>query len=483
MSHAAANRRLVSSVDEAEVAAALSDYYGDPAVRARIREFLGGTTAGEATAVFLTDHTPTAARAFQPRPLREIEQLLGAGMELARSLWDRRALLAHLDLEHVAFDEPWRPYVDAGRSLELQRPAARAVAEILEEHGIRPLHLLSGRGHHFVWSLEQTSPAAASLARLGRPGARLLDMYRQPQPPGGEVVGEHLGAAFHGLGLVMEYLAHRVLERAAPQTPISVQLTAVVSGSGLAGREVVSIDVSEYGDPLHKRTIRVPFTAYLKAFALGKALPAPDLPALIMLPSDLLPETEAIAAMARPERARALARRSSARIPDASAQSEALIASYAASPLAAFHRDFHATAPEPPERWPASYDRLDLAGLPPCVRRALEHPNDLLLRPAWIQLVVRTLVALGWHPRHVAGLVRSKYERDFGWVPDLHFWEAATRADFYVRLFAGLVATGRDQGIDFNCRSSQEKDMCTESACPWNLASLQPALLRERRHG
>ena len=26
------------------------------------------------------------------------------------------------------------------------------------------------------------------------------------------------------------------------------------------------------------------------------------------------------------------------------------------------------------------------------------------------------MLALGWHPRHIAGLIRSKYARDFGWT-------------------------------------------------------------------
>ena len=30
--------------------------------------------------------------------------------------------------------------------------------------------------------------------------------------------------------------------------------------------------------------------------------------------------------------------------------------------------------------------------------------------------LVRVMLALGWHPRHIAGLVCSKYQRDFGWT-------------------------------------------------------------------
>jgi hypothetical protein len=142
--------------------------------------------------------------------------------------------------------------------------------------------------------------------------------------------------------------------------------------------------------------------------------------------------------------------------------------------FAAFHR-----AARPighPRKWPETYDRLDLETLPACAARILAEPNDLLLRPAGLQLVVRALVALVWRPRHVAGLIRSKYERPYGWRADLHFHDARLRAEFYTRLFAGLVRVGGDRLVDFNCKSTQEKGLCPSGGCPWNLATLRDRL-------
>jgi hypothetical protein len=53
------------------------------------------------------------------------------------------------------------------------------------------------------------------------------------------------------------------------------------------------------------------------------------------------------------------------------------------------------------------------------------------------------MLSLGWHPRHIAGLIRSKYERDYGWGGKWHRYDATSRADFYTRLFAGLFMTGQ----------------------------------------
>jgi hypothetical protein len=88
--------------------------------------------------------------------------------------------------------------------------------------------------------------------------------------------------------------------------------------------------------------------------------------------------------------------------------------------------------------WPHTYDHTPLQNLPEGVRDALLFPNDLLLRPTSIRAVTETLVSRGWHPRHVAGLIRSKFERDYGWGNQWKDYSPSMRADFYVRIFSGL---------------------------------------------
>jgi hypothetical protein len=53
----------------------------------------------------------------------------------------------------------------------------------------------------------------------------------------------------------------------------------------------------------------------------------------------------------------------------------------------------------------------------------------------------------GWHPRSIAGLIRSKFERDHGWGDYWYRYDAAARADFYVRVLGGedlLLRRGRE---------------------------------------
>jgi hypothetical protein len=53
-----------------------------------------------------------------------------------------------------------------------------------------------------------------------------------------------------------------------------------------------------------------------------------------------------------------------------------------------------------------------------------------------------------------------------------------TRAEFDVRVFAGLVATGLDRMVDFNCVSAREKNICPDVGCPHDRR-----VLRERALG
>jgi hypothetical protein len=176
-------------------------------------------------------------------------------------------------------------------------------------------------------------------------------------------------------------------------------------------------------------------------------------------------ERQGLATMRDADEVVRLAKRASAQIPDQSAGTLGLVRSYRQSGLARFHDYFYAAEHDPHEQWPKTYDRTPLDAFPICVGRILRFPNDLLLKPAGIQHVARTLLAVGWHPRHIAGLIRSKFERDYGWGPAWFVYDAALRADFYTRLFSGLLATGLDPIIDYNCQSTREKGYCCAHYC------------------
>jgi hypothetical protein len=268
-----------------------------------------------------------------------------------------------------------------------------------------------------------------------------------------------------GLTLVLEYLAHAVLRHAAQHTLIPVVVNGTPVGSGLVGRECVSLDFSHGGDPLDVRHIRMAFSAYQWHLArpdiFGEA--AAMHPPLATVPRHQRSLTAFLLAGRDLESARRIARRSAVVVPDVSRGVERAIDHYRRSLLARFHAGFIAgrAAAEPVPAVPND--------LPPCITQPLLRPNDLLLKPEFIQNLVRGLLARGWNASQIAALVEREYRRDHGWGDRWARLDARTRADFDVRVFAGLVTEGVDQLIDFNCTSSQEKHMCPIVECHHDL--------------
>ena len=155
-------------------------------------------------------------------------------------------MIADFDIEYVNFDDPAEAFVDPERVFAIQQPVVETIERLVREYGIDALHVLSGRGHHFVWRIAQNSAVFNELAEIGRGPPSLWHCETEVHPPNGRAVPIELARAFAGLGLVMEFLAHRVKQSAAPHTEIPVELTAVEVGPSKHDREMISIDISEY---------------------------------------------------------------------------------------------------------------------------------------------------------------------------------------------------------------------------------------------
>jgi hypothetical protein len=414
----------------------LRDYYRQPAVRERMLEFLGADEAGDFTAEYITADTPTLAERAPLLPW-ELATQLDAGRDICRSLADRDSLIAHLDIEYVNFDFPADAYLDPARAFALQEPIEIAVKRVLAHYGIDALHILSGRGHHFVWRINRASKVFARLAETGRP-TLTQDSLMLRRRDG--LDAPSITCAFAGLGLLMEFVARLVIELSSAETVIPVEMTAVEVAPSRRGREMISIDLSEYADPLPMRTIRVPYSGYLKPWQQSYAVGTGNLPRIgpiIFVTLDVADLRHGIAAMREPKLAAALARESSAIIPDQTNGTEHLLHHYLGSDLKRSHDLFYAARHDDPRRWPETYDHTPLDALPAGVREALRHPNDLLLRPVGMKSVTNALLDRGWHPRHIAGLIRSKFERDYAWGEEWKDYSPALRADYYTRIFAG----------------------------------------------
>jgi len=451
------------------------EYYRHPAVRTRIREYCGATHAigaigaGKFTCAYVaavdggdSGSSWESARLYPPE---ELPRLLDAGADISRSMWDTDSLLFHLDLDYLNPEQPAEPFLHPADVFFALEPVYAATRQVLHAFGIDALEIVTGRGHHFSGRIPWTHPVVHHLAELvpEMPAWHATMAARMPEWMT-HTLDEAQARAYTGIGMLVEHLAHLILRRAAPHTSIPVVFNGTeVGGTGLAGRACVSIDFSYAGDPLDVRHIRVAFGAYqmhrFRPDIFGHDV-AHDIPVIAAVPRAHRSLFKILTDARRPSSAALDAEHRSVEMPDVAQGIASLLVDYMPTRLAAFHREFYRAAPHPPARWPETYDRFDPATLAPCIGAPLVHPNDLLLQPARIQYLTRGLLAHGWEPRHIAGLVHSRYAADHGWGERWSRQDARTRAEFDVRVFAGLIAAGLDQATDFNCVSAQEKHLC-----------------------
>ena len=213
-------------------------YYSHPAVRARMGEFLGMEPgSGKATSMFLTIGDEHQINYLKARKVSELPACLEQDFEICRSLWDSVSLLVDLDIEYVNFDFPAEPYLHPQRTFALQEVVEATVEKQLLSFGIVPLHLLSGRGHHFIWRIRRDSKSFDQLKTLGHPTQSILSHYERTASPGSGKIDLVLSAAYHGLGQAIEYLAAEVKRLSAGSSAIPVELTAVEVGPGERGRD------------------------------------------------------------------------------------------------------------------------------------------------------------------------------------------------------------------------------------------------------
>lgn len=445
-------------------ATAMSAFYSDPAIRRRLTEYLGGGTLDAATAVYVTHSDGCLFQRSELHSPADLGKLMDLELDIARSLADRESLLFHLDIEYVDFDEPTAAYANPERAFELQEPVVRVVEELLLGWGITPLHLITGQGHHFVWRVGLGSKVAARIAALNPDAEVSRSCHARAEPGVASEIGLEMQGMFSAAALLMEYFAHRIKWLAAPLSSLPVEITAVHVGPGASfHREIVSIDISEYGDPLHTRMVRMPYTNYLKPWITGLAQDAAfgdGLPHFMAIPLFEMDVQQALSCRQDEAAVKQLALRACTKIPRFDKGTARLLDEYMGSALRRFHEDFYSVPHLPAALWAEAYAPVP-GGMPACAADLLVWPNDRLLKPAGIQLVTRLLLALGWHPRHIAGMIRSRFEDPaHGWGVDWREYDAGTRADFYTRLFAGLWKTGVDELVDFNCISTWEKGFC-----------------------
>lgn len=455
-------------------------FYRDPQVRERIAEYCGGTAREPelCSAEYLVGYGESllgspAPEPYVSKPRSGFNEILERGLDIFRSVWDQKSLLGVLDVEYFNLDHPGQIYYDQVGTFRRLEGVYEAILAAFAAYKIKPLTLMTGQGYHFSFRIESGTEAALMLEDIGKLCPSLREKYRGTLSKRHRPVSERYAQAFDGLGRVMEFLTHRAMREAGKKTDLPLVITDVAIGKGPREREAISFDLSCFGDPVFMRDLRCPFSTHQKhkiqRWKVGDAV-ADGTPIQIAIPRQRLNLEETIALRRHFRHAAEYAAGINCFIPNYSANAKNLIRDYQGSRLRRFHQWFDSAEQHPAPEWPATYGAMNYIDVPPCLQAPLERPNDLLLKPTNLQTLARCLLARGWHPQHVAGLIYSRWTAGPGWPRDQwkHF-DAQSRSSFYVRTFAGLIADGLDELVDHNCISHQEKGYCVRPFCGYNL--------------
>jgi hypothetical protein len=446
----------------------LSQYYGSPWVRERIDQFCGaGGLGGLPSALDLAGYGGTRWLHEQEggpvrRSLQSLASLVEQGADVYRSLADREGTLLGLDLLYAHPSDPYEPYREPARCFDRIENVHREVLAALARGGVRPLVLMSGRGYHYLFRAPAGSPFRRALVALGARRA-----YGSPE--GGAVASDEQ-RAHDGAGRLLELLVHDVLRAASPLATVPLRLAEVPPPGG---GPFACLDLSAYADGVEDAHVRCAFSSDQKALLMRPGCASPS---VFVLPVGERPFRELLDVRADPRAASLHAQACSAAIPDVP-EAAAWLREYSGSGLAFFHAQFDATSE--PERMRHEGDPFDADALPPCASLPLRFPNPWLLHPRHLRTVALVLWSMGWHPRSIAALVRSRYEQDHDWGTLWQRHDAATRATFHARLFCGAAAEGLEDGA-FSCGTQAQNGLCRSDACGYDLEPMFRSL-RSRR--
>jgi len=162
------------------------------------------------------------------------------------------------------------------------------------------------------------------------------------------------------------------------------------------------------------------------------------------------------------------------KIPEPRSLNNSLMEDYRNSSLARFHQHYYSEMPHGPDQWENTYDRIQPSLLPACVSILLKKNAPQLCQWKALQHLTRSLLALGWHPRHIAGIIWSHWARDF---PG-QFTHPLVQADHLVRSVTGLLLRKIDKLNKFDCDSVRAAGICPPNpCCPVDLDALRQQLM------
>lgn len=402
-------------------------YYKQTPVMRRILEYTDG-------AVTVSGTNPNKKDDKFFRRYDDILEAMGDGCDLYRSMLDFKGPLLALDIEYgncVHHGEIFHKPLETFQKLESTRLAAR---NILNEHGVEHIELMTGQGYNYVMRIPRTSPTYKSLLTIGGKlhvlNRSTMDMLEEKERQYGNVPLVTDSLVFAAFGRVTDYLAQEIRARSE----------LLLRTTDLFDKEEIAIfDTTAYGYLFNRRSIRTAFSLHQKTKM--KEIYQYDGPAIVAIPVAGVPLEERLK-IRQDERehyrkAAEFADEVRCEIPAANLGS--LLVSYLTSPVYDRHLDFSRQLQcEDPNRWnlpewPELEAKMRSSRLDQDTLDILAMPNPRLLQPWWLRHVIRSLREHGFRFAEVVGMITTKYNAQFNWDEDLTKSNSALRAEYWTR--------------------------------------------------
>jgi hypothetical protein len=402
---------------------------------------------------------------------------LDEGENIFTSVWDKKNLRVFIDVEYFSNRRSDLPFTNPRYVFNILEPVYWCIWDTFKEYGIKPITLATGQGYHFVFNIpsyiapNQPTSIVKKIEDLGDIEGSLLEKYLDPKGRRDRPVEYALGRAYDGLGKLLEFFMHKVMAR-LPSYGLKLPVSFGDLTVGNQLQETINLDLSSLADPLYTRVMRSAFSIHNKALEKGYRCKDPiclTIPRYTPCNGNTLSLDEVFDNRNHYQNTCNYAKEITAEVPYASQGVESLIWDYTKSSLYKFHQEYDSIPIDSHQDWWKGYDSFDTRQVPPCIQEAFNRPNPRMLQPNYIQALVRTLH--WWNPKHVAGLITSKYTRDYNWDYNWKKYDAYRHAKVWTRFYAGLLAVGLDRKQDHNCVSYQERDLCNHPFCGYNIGN------------
>ncbi len=403
-----------------------------PFVREKILDYFRGDRKGKISAGYILG-LPVGVNGDErfSSPEEDLSWVWSGGYKIFRSLFDTENILCPFFLKY----SPSSKIYSEEDIFSFLEPAYKSVRDLFYKFGLEPLPLMIDQGYLFISRTSLNSRAVRDLEKIGNITDTLKGRYSVSMGKRHRSIPIYQGRAHEGLSRIMEYFAHRAIKDIRKRTSKPIYLYESFQKTSDRATEAFHIDLNIYSDPLYLKVIDTPFSFSLnskneKSYVLPRDS-FTNLDQLLRIRKDTALMEEYL-------------KNIDTLIPDCNLGLRNLIRSYKASRLYQFHKSFDSIEHDAYWDWKNTYDKYSGDSIPGYVTNMIKNPNPALLNLANIQLLTKVLMRDNWHPKHVAGLIRSKYERNHGWGSLWYEYDASTRANFFVRLVAGLLVDGTD---------------------------------------